>query len=156
MGLDTTHECWHGSYSAFYRWRKEIAKQVGIPLDLMRGFYQWEVTEADAEAVGYVQTPEGIGALWATHLCRGAAGMLPMEWAWFKPSPLHVLLDHSDCDGYIDATDCGPLADALALLIPKLPQGDGGGHIGNWRDKTASFVAGLRAAAQNGERVEFH
>lgn len=26
MGLDTTHNCWHGSYSAFHRWRKKLCE----------------------------------------------------------------------------------------------------------------------------------
>ena len=25
MGLDTTHDCWHGPYSMFMRWRTAIA-----------------------------------------------------------------------------------------------------------------------------------
>lgn len=38
MGLDTTHDCWHGSYSAFNRFRRELAKSIGINLDAMYGY----------------------------------------------------------------------------------------------------------------------
>lgn len=38
MGLDTSHDCWHGAYSAFARWRKRIAASIGINLDSMEGF----------------------------------------------------------------------------------------------------------------------
>ena len=38
MGLDTTHDAWSGPYTAFDRWRRWVAKQEGIPLDLMEGF----------------------------------------------------------------------------------------------------------------------
>lgn len=38
MGLDTDFDCWHGPYSAFHRWRKEIAASIGIDLDKMDGF----------------------------------------------------------------------------------------------------------------------
>jgi hypothetical protein len=31
MGLDTSHNCWHGPYSAFMRWRKAVAAAAGIP-----------------------------------------------------------------------------------------------------------------------------
>ncbi len=31
MGLDTTHDCWHGAYSAFMRWRAQIAETAGFP-----------------------------------------------------------------------------------------------------------------------------
>ncbi|KAA2242830.1 hypothetical protein F0L74_09890 [Chitinophaga agrisoli] len=29
MGLDTTHDAWHGAYSAFSRWRHYIAELAG-------------------------------------------------------------------------------------------------------------------------------
>lgn len=39
MGLDISHDTWHGSYSAFHRWRKKIAETAGLPpLELMEGF----------------------------------------------------------------------------------------------------------------------
>lgn len=51
MGLDTTHDCWHGSYSSFNWWRKTIAKVAGLPnLDDMDGFggsIKWESLEPD-------------------------------------------------------------------------------------------------------------
>lgn len=33
MGLDTTHGCFHGTYSKFHRFRKALAAQIGISLD---------------------------------------------------------------------------------------------------------------------------
>lgn len=30
MGLDTTHDAWHGPYSSFMRWRTFIAKKAGL------------------------------------------------------------------------------------------------------------------------------
>lgn len=39
MGLDTSHDAWHGPYSSFQRWRREIAELAGLPpLDQMDGF----------------------------------------------------------------------------------------------------------------------
>lgn len=29
MGLDTTHNCWHGPYSAFHRFRTHLARAAG-------------------------------------------------------------------------------------------------------------------------------
>ena len=29
MGLDTTHDCWHGAYSAFMRWRRKVCEVAG-------------------------------------------------------------------------------------------------------------------------------
>lgn len=38
MGLDTTHNCWHGPYSVFGSWREHLAALVGIDLRAMDGF----------------------------------------------------------------------------------------------------------------------
>lgn len=38
MGLDTTHDCWHGPYSYFNAFRAQIAKVVHIDLHAMYGF----------------------------------------------------------------------------------------------------------------------
>ena len=119
MGLDTTHDCWHGAYSAFHRWRTKLAEVAGLPpLDSMTGF--------------------------------GGSR------SWDESDPLTKLLSHSDCDGEIASADCDPLADRLTELLPLLPEGDGGGHIGDWREKTQRFIDGLRRAAAAGEDVEFH
>ena len=151
MGLDCSHDAWHGAYSAFMRWRQELAKVAGVPpLELMDGFY-------DSKEYGTLyfgqsldnQSPYG----WKRDRISES---LPIKWDSLKPSPLHELLYHSDCDGDIPAENCAAIADALEALIPLLPDGDAGGHIGNWRDKTAQFVAGLRAAAAAGEPLDFH
>ena len=31
MEPDTTHYCWHGPYSAFNRWRQQLADLLGYP-----------------------------------------------------------------------------------------------------------------------------
>ena len=38
MGLDTTHNAWHGPYSSFNRFRFSLAKQIGIDLDQYYGY----------------------------------------------------------------------------------------------------------------------
>jgi hypothetical protein len=38
MGLDTSHNCWHGPYSSFNRFRKSLATQIGIDLDEYIGY----------------------------------------------------------------------------------------------------------------------
>lgn len=151
MGLDTTHNCWSGAYGAFMKWRTELAKAAGLPpLELMEGFY----TPLSASYGSTLEHGAGGGdPYWRISLLDEA---LPISWECLKPSPLHELLNHSDCDGEIPWESCSAMADALESLIPKLPSGDAGGHIRNWRDKTATFVAGLRLAAELKENVEFH
>lgn len=30
MGLDTSHDCWHGPYSSFMRWREKVCECAGL------------------------------------------------------------------------------------------------------------------------------
>lgn len=168
MGLGTTHGCWHGAYSAFMRWRQMIAEVAGFPpLMLMENFYTEGSLIPTFPSIG---ADEGDQNKALTSMVeRGGHGMpksvfanhetlkrLPISWERFASDPLVKLLNHSDCDGSIAASDCGPIADRLEEILPLLPAGDAGGHIGFWRDKTADFINGLRAAAAAGEDVEFH
>jgi len=39
MGLDCSHDAWHGAYSAFHRWRCKLAEVAMLPrLENMEGF----------------------------------------------------------------------------------------------------------------------
>lgn len=148
MGLDCSHDAWHGAYSAFHRWRQKIAEMAGMPpLDLMEGFYTPnDYRDPIRDAAARFEQPNQ-----ASELQR----RLPIRWESLKPDPLHVLLSHSDCEGEIAPEDCGPIADRLEALLPSL-DGDGGGHIGSYREKTEQFIRGLRRAASCGEAVDFH
>jgi len=151
MGLDTTHDCWSGAYSAFHRWREMLAEVAGLPpLELMDGFYV-HLNEQGGLPTLY----HGIGTRSCENLQR-LDSRLPIRWDALKPDPLHILLSHSDCDGEINWKDAEAIADRLDVLSKKMPAGDGGGHIGNWRDKTEQFAKGLRIAAKAKENVEFH
>jgi len=164
MGLDTSHGCWHGAYSAFMRWRTEIAKAAGIPLMFMDGFHRCPPDHHPLVIAGREQRAERdrggpvLGPKWdaLADWALDHDDLLPLSWSLFKGHPLVPLLNHSDCEGSIASADCGPLADALESLLPKLPQGSGGGHIGDWREKTQTFIDGLRRAATAGEDVGFH
>ena len=147
MGLSVSHDCWEGSYSSFHRWRVKLADVVGIPLDLMEGYSQGNLLDS---AVILQNDPryKHIGDALINYLSR------PVQWDILKPDILHVLLHHSDCDGYLPVEVLEPLADRLSELLPLL-DGDGGGHIGSYRDKTKKFIDGLRLAASLGEQVEF-
>lgn len=126
MGLDTTHNCWHGPYSQFKAFRDDLAKAAGMPpLSLMSGFYK----------------PNQVTG-------EGADG-LPIQWESLKPDPLHVLLNHSDYDGFISPADALPLARRLIALV---------GHpaVEEWSSEIQQFSQGLTAANQKGEEVVFH
>jgi len=166
MGLDTSHGCWHGAYSAFHRWRAGVAKAAGLPpLCIMEGHAEVSGT-FDSDDIKEIEKSIDKEVLWdsnkqvfhAMNIIRNFSYEnfdMPLSWDYFKDDPLTALMCHSDCDGYLEAEICGPLADRLEEILPKLPEGDGGGHIGCWREKTQEFIDGLRLAAELGEKVEF-
>ncbi len=150
MGLDTTHDCWHGPYSRFHRWRQELAKVAGVPLPLMEGFYAKPPTEAVewlAPRTGGPACRSHLGP-WLHGWVQDVEEALPIEWGSLRPDILHVLLSHSDCDGEIASADCGPLADRLETLKPEMDH--------DWAESTQRFIDGLRDAAAAGENVVFH
>jgi hypothetical protein len=160
MGLDVSHDCWHGAYSAFMRWREGIAKAASIPLWAMDGYYEappdgpmdWARARDGGPECGSYNGPT------LHRWIEKIAATLPLPWSLYdQRDPICIILNHSDCEGSIDAGDCALLAARMEELLPALDaMGDGGGHVGGYGDKTRTFIAGLRAAAAAGEDVEFH
>lgn len=138
MGLDTSHDCWHGAYSAFSRWRDELARVAG---------YEFAEYDTDLGKRAFVALDwEAYGAM---------DGPLMGHWDETPEDPLLILIVHSDCDGMIYHPQLKPLADRLTELLPLLPETDDWGHIGPWRVKTQKFIDGLLDAHEVGEDVEF-
>ena len=142
MGLDTSHECWHGSYSSFSRWRDKLAEAAGYtfhPLPGDRGMPS-SVVLVDLDW-------GGIEAIIGRHLL-GKWPRMPVR-PDGTADPLIVLLAHSDCEGEIQAEFCAPLANRLEALLPLL--GDEA-----YIAKTQTIIGGLRVAAAADEPVQFH
>lgn len=134
MGLDTTHDCWHGPYSQFARWRQW--------LNLFVMTERAKAGDKGAEAISHMgATAEAIDRAWN-------------EGRYDDQSiPINVLMNHSDCDGEIPAEACGPLADALESLLEQMPER---GIYDEKRPATERFIRGLRRAAAANEAVGFH
>jgi|SRR5262245_3125625 len=126
MGLDTTHGCWNGPYSAFHRWRTELARLAGYG-------HQWP----DALIVRNDENPDDM-----------AEGI----WKNIPGDPLMILLLHSDCDGHIKPEHAILIADRLDQIIFKLNPV----HEEYFISRTKQFAAGLREAAKLNEQVEFY
>lgn len=142
MGLDTSHDCWHGAYSAFSRWRQAVARAAG--------YMVLPVTWPD---MGY--PTDSVMLEWHRYEQKNYLG----EWDEMPADPLLILIVHSDCDGEIKPEHAGPLADRLEEILPNIPDAADGGHIGcrgGYVEATRKFIAGLRAAAAAGEPVDFH
>ena len=132
MGLDTTHDCWHGPYSAFMRWREKLNHYV------MRTREEDDPVAYHIAGMGW--TREALVAAWEA----GQYDDLSI--------PINVLMGHSDCDGEIPADACAPLADALEALLVYMPER---GLYDEARPATVRFIDGLRRASAAGEPVEF-
>ena len=136
MGLDCSHDAWHGAYSAFHRWRIKLAEVAG-----------YAIADLDYDGV----KRETILVDWG-HLQDKLYG----DWDKTPDDPLLILIAHSDCEGQINPPQLVALADRLDELLPELAKaGDGGGHIGNYAEKTKQFIAGLRWAAEENEPLLF-
>lgn len=113
MGLDTSHNAWHGPYSSFNSWREEIAKLFNISLRDMYGFggdIQWEAIEEN---------------------------------------DIHLLLNHSDCDGELSWEECKLIADALTSILDKIED--------KWvKSKAETFIKGCLLAYSKQENIDFH
>lgn len=144
MGLDTTHDCWHGAYSAFSRWRDILAEAAGYELEMVKdGWFE----HAHVKGLNYDIDPRRYqGRKWGKEI-PAVEG--------HDPDPMLLLHLHSDCDGVIKVKHLRPIADRLEELLPKLSI-DGGGHIGIAAGKTQQFITGLREAHSLREKVRFH
>ena len=127
MGLDTTHDCYHGSCRGFNAFRCEIAGALDV---LPEGVV------LDATVLGgYTVTKS-----YPDQVLFG-------DWTGLTyDDPLEVLFCHSDCDGDIFPAD-------MPALIERL-QGIQLEGRSQW--KLRQFIIGLEAALQANEKVEFH
>lgn len=158
MGLDTTHNCWHGAYSAFSRWREQLAIAAGYTFSYVPMFPE---TYEHSDAMRQGPMRENVDIDWGNIEATIGRDLMG-KWPAIPvrpdgtPDPLIILLAHSDCEGEIESKYCGPLADRLEELLPKVEGIDAGGHVGSMVEKTQTFIKGLRLAAKRGEKVGFH
>lgn len=137
MGLDTSHNCWHGPYSAFKRFREDVAA-------------------AAKEHYGY--EPD-----YDTHPFRAFMGWWDFPHEYHRDDGHHefshildVFFIHSDCDGWIFPQHGGQLADALSELVGYMDAGEPAYRMLTPREALRVFIEGLRDAADNWEVVSFH
>jgi len=132
MGLDVSHDCFSGAYSAFNRWRNELARVAEY------AFANYDGIEAPSIDWGHISEKNIMG-----------------YWKKLPDDPLVILIAHSDCEGIIQHSHARALANRLSELIDKLPDTPDPGHIGVWRDKTQAFIDGLKLAAKKKQNVKF-
>jgi hypothetical protein len=144
MGLDTTHDAWHGSYGAFSVWRKDIAVAAGIigPDDSLYPRSSYDVKR------GVKDSPID-WLFWDTQTDYYG------KWKKDPEDVIWVLLAHSDCEGHIKKRFLRPLADRLEALVPQV-DGQDWQYTDYMSTRTQRFVNGLRLAAADGQKLRFH
>ena len=167
MGLDTTFDAWHGSYSSFASWRNIVAAIGWEPTKLDEFTLKTHLKDEDFDwhSVSYripedripVQEPPANETVttdgetyvieWSKHYDNG---VWLGQWDNDPNDVLDVLMVHSDCEGIIPHRFCMPLAHRLADLAPLMSK-----HKRAY-DNTMQFVTGLLKADLNGDDLEFH
>jgi len=155
MGLDCTHDCWHGSYSAFNRWRDKLAEVAGYTFSPCGD--PFETHGMKVIALSRLQPDLDWGNIEKT-IGRDLLGKWPQIPVRpdGTPDPLIILLAHPDCEGELQWEFLDDLANRLEDLLPELEGLDGGGHVGNYSKTTQRFIDGLRHASEARENVGFH
>lgn len=133
MGLDCSHDAFHGAYSAFQRLRKFICASIG-------GSYPSHEVEGLEPEMWYYG--EGYNRE--------------------KNPGLFEFLSHSDCDGEISPYMCSIVADELESIMPLIEERERSnvayGHLtkyGGYAGTTKQFIDGCRKAAELNEPLEF-
>lgn len=126
MGLDTTHNAWHGTYSSFRAFRYAIMDILGMP---------------PLGEMQYFHNP-------SSH--RPPKLAKPIQWTALSIDPRWLpLLLHSDCDGELTPSECAGIADVLEPIVDKF-------ESEYLKTHARQFAAGCRLAAERGEVMEFH
>lgn len=134
MGLDTSHDAFHGSYSAFNCLRQEVAHAVGGSYGphWLRNYHGQLARDRD----GYLIRDTSLD---------DSMVYLPVEITPDAYPGLLEFLRHSDCDGEISPEMCAKVADDLESLLPEC----------ECREALGRFIAGCRAAAKEGVPLTF-
>lgn len=149
MGLDVSHETWHGGYPLFNAWRDQIAEAAGYMVCKTVIFDDENRPSRFEDMImldwGHIPEETFVG-----------------EWEEVPPDPLLILFCHSDCDGIIHWEHAELLANRLEELLPGLCDEAGiknkPGETsikGGTKSKTEIFIKGLRLAVSRKEDLKF-
>jgi hypothetical protein len=110
MGLGFVGAEAHWSYFGFNNFRRKLALEIGVCLDLMEYFW----------VPGYSNS--------SFEICKNMVGMETVNkyFSWLPPSPMKWknikdpivdLLNHSDCDGSLTPSQCRKIAPRIRELV---------------------------------------
>lgn len=146
MGLNISHGAFDGSYSTFNRLRESIAKYAGVPpLGIMQGFYVKDGFRDPMLEVNLLFAKDD----YRVRMLNNIFDQFPIKWDSLKPSYIHELLYHSDCDGYINWKACEKIANELEKLLPLMSED------AFCKERTECLIIGMRLAYSKKQKLEF-
>lgn len=145
MGLDTTHDCWHGAYSGFAMFRETVGRAAALPYRVANRQYGDGIRhtlDIDWEQITGAQ----IAGDWTAPPCIIRVGYDPP-----LTDPVLYLLIHSDCDGKLRCKYLKDLKARLEELVPKFNE------LANdyCEGRLEQFIRGLSTAIKKGDDVGF-
>lgn len=157
MGLDTTHDCWHGAYGGFHDFRELVGKAAGLPYRkaIRQSFEDRDslVLDIDWDKV----TANQIAGKWPKSTApkgpvveRGPGYDPPVQ-----DNVLYLLI-HSDCDGELKNRYLPQLKARLEELEPEYERLTADDKYRYDRGNLRQFIDGLNRAIKSGEDVGFH
>lgn len=146
MGLDCSHNAFHGAYSAFNTFRSEVCHAVGgsHPPHWLRNYNGELARDENGQVIRDLSLDEN---RW----------YVPDAFTQAENPGMYEFLSHSDCGGEISPEMCKMVGDELELLLDEMPD-ESGGHIlarGGFRQVLQYFIDGCRAAHAEGVPLLF-
>lgn len=131
MGLDTTHDAWHGPYSAFREFRDELGKVSGFNVKN----YDWDSI-----------TNEQLLGHWGDVKPEIKDGIYDTP----RHDPILYLLIHQDCEGEIEYQHLPGLMKSLETLRSNFDLSD------YTEESLDQFIEGIKSAIDAGQSLGFH
>ncbi|QNN98918.1 hypothetical protein PBI_MOVA_86 [Mycobacterium phage Mova] len=151
MGLDTTHDCWHGAYSGFTRFREVVGRAAGLPYIIPSDPDHWSHGSPVLDFDWDLYTLDNYQGRWRKK-----------DPVWRRPDDIYgipkqddvlYLLIHSDCDGELRRGYLPRLKARLEELEPEYERlANDDDYL---RGRLHTFIEGLGRAIDAGEHVRF-
>lgn len=75
-----------------------------------------------------------------------------IAWSSFPKDPIHLLLNHSDCEGHLTAKQCARVAPRLRELVAEWPSDIQHAYD---KDNALLLAKGMEQCARKNKRLEF-
>lgn len=151
MGLDTSHDCWHGSYGGFREFREMVGRAAGLPYRLITNPESYDHGKYTVDIDWDPYPDEALYGRWRktkpVWVRKGDIYGVPIQ------DDVLYLIVHSDCEGQLRCGYLPKLKARLEEIEPKYDQL----AAGTMDEKSLRrFIEGLETAIEAGEHVEFH